>query len=40
MRNGRALAGDHVFHEVADGNNPDHFAALDYRQMSNVFLGH
>src|SRR5947207_2791826 len=40
MRNGRALAGDHMFDQIADGNNPDHFTVLDHGEVTNVFLRH
>src|SRR5205085_1406320 len=40
MRNGRALARDYVLDEIADRNYADDFPAIDYRQMTNVFLGH
>ena len=40
MCNGGLLAGNHVFHEVADRNHPDHFIVINDWQMTNVVVRH
>src|SRR5207237_10109199 len=40
VRDGCALAGDHVLDQIADRDHADDFATVDHGKVTNVFLSH
>ena len=40
MGNGCLLAGNHMFHEVADRDHADHFIVVNDRQMADMVICH
>jgi len=40
MSNGSLLAGNHMFHQVADRDHADHFIVINDRQVADVLVCH
>jgi hypothetical protein len=40
MGNGGLLAGNHMFHQVADRDHSDHLVTINHRQVTNVLVRH